>query len=234
MEVIQLNYYSIFTPKGRVGSTEKSPFYSQFQGEGSHEKRYYVLLFAFLKGLSFINQPTLTLFFVVKELIILKRCRTTYFRQARRLSNLTRDDILQSNQSDLARYNRGYQAFKSLRGSAMYYQESKKNLFATIRQFGCPTLFLTLNSNEFDWPILLKEILETELRRKVSEEEIESLSNSEKNKIVARNPVISTLHFHKRIEKMFKLMEKDFFETEEHTYHVNIYFFRIEFQQRGK
>ena len=174
------------------------------------------------------------LLFLVKELIILKRCRTTYFRQARRLSNLTRDDILQTNQSDLARYNRGYQAFKSLRGSAMYYQESKKNLFAIIRQLGCPTLFLTLNSNEFDWPILLKEILETELRRKVSEEEIESLSNSEKNKIVARNPVISTLHFHKRIEKMFKLMEKDFFETEEHTYHVNIYFFRIEFQQRGK
>ena len=170
----------------------------------------------------------------MKELIILKRCRTTYFRQARRLSNLTRDDILQTNQSDLARYNRGYQAFKSLRGSAMYYQESKKNLFAIIRQLGCPTLFLTLNSNEFDWPILLKEILETELRRKVSEEEIESLSNSEKNKIVARNPVISTLHFHKRIEKMFKLMEKDFFKTEEHTYHVNIYFFRIEFQQRGK
>jgi len=48
-----------------------------------------------------------------------------------------------------------------------------------LRQHGCPTLFLTLNSNEFDWPGLLCEILETELRRRVSDDEIDCLSNSE-------------------------------------------------------
>ena len=170
---------------------------------------------------------------LVKELILLKRCITTFYRQATRLSNLSRDDILHSDQSDITRYNRGYQVFKNVRGTAMYYEESKKNLFAILRQHGCPTLFLTLNSNEFDWPGLLKEILETELRRKVTDDEIDALSNAEKNKIIARNVVQSTLHFQRRIEKMYALMEKDFFVTDEHKYHVSMYFYRVEFQQRG-
>ena len=175
------------------------------------------------------------IFFIllVKELILLKRCISTFFRQATRLSNLTRDDVLNADQSDLTRFNRSYSVFKNIRGTSSYYEEAKKNLFAILRQHGCPTFFLTLNSNEFDWPGLLKSILETELRREVSEEEIESLSNTEKNKIISRNYVESTLHFQKRIEKMFSLMEKDFFVTDEHTYHVYLYFYRIEYQARG-
>ena len=175
------------------------------------------------------------IFFIllVKELILLKRCISTYLRQATRLSNLTRDDVLHTKNSDLVRYNRCFQVFKSLRGTASYFEESKKNLFAMLRQHGCPTLFLTLNSNEFDWPGLLREILETELRRRVSDDEIDCLSNSEKNRIIARNSVQSTVHFQKRIEKMYKLMEKDFFVTNDNVYHVHVYFYRIEYQQRG-
>ena len=100
----------------------------------------------------------------------------------------------------------------------MYYEESKKNLMALLRQNGCPSVFLTMNCNEFDWPVLLKEILETVHRRKVTEEEIESLSNSQKNKIISENVVQTTIHFQKRIEKMFTLMENDFFKGGEHNY----------------
>ena len=115
----------------------------------------------------------------------------------------------------------------------MYYEESKKNLMSLLRQNGCPSIFLTLSCAEFDWPELLKEICETVYRRKVSNEEIESLSKAEKNKLLSENVVQTSLHFHKRIEKMFLLMKDDFFDGPNKKYHVNSYFYRVEFQQRG-
>ena len=50
----------------------------------------------------------------------------------------------------------------------MYYEDSKKNIMALLRQKGCPSIFLTLSSAEFDWPELLKEIAETVYRREFS------------------------------------------------------------------
>ena len=103
------------------------------------------------------------LFFLllVKELIELKRCRQTYFRQATQLPNLTKEDVCKMEKSDISRYNRGYQVFKNMRGTVMYFENAKKNLMAKLRQDGCPSIFLTLSSAEFDWNDLLKEILET-------------------------------------------------------------------------
>ena len=126
------------------------------------------------------------LFFLllVKELIQLKRCKTTYFRQATRLPNLRKEDIQNIDRSNLSRYNRSYQVFKNMRGTSMYYEESKKNLMALLRQNGCPSVFLTLLCAEFDWPELLKEIVETVQRKRVTKEYIANLSQSEKNKII--------------------------------------------------
>ena len=115
----------------------------------------------------------------------------------------------------------------------MYYEESKKNLMALLRQQGCPSVFLTLSCAEFDWPELLKEIMETVLRKKVTKEDIEQLTPSEKNKLISDNVVQSTLHFQKRVDKMFSLMRTDFFDASKTAYHVSSYFYRIEFQQRG-
>ena len=115
----------------------------------------------------------------------------------------------------------------------MYYEQSKKNLMALLRQYGCPTIFLTLSCAEFDWPELLREILETVYRKKVSKEEIDALSDTEKNKIISENVVQSTIHFQKRINKIFTLMQKDFFKNGNEAYHVSSYFYRVEFQQRG-
>ena len=128
--------------------------------------------------------------------------KSTFRRQATRLPNLSKDDILQYDPVNLNRYNRSYEVFKNVRGTSMYYEQSKKNLMALLRQFGCPTLFLTLSCAEFDWPELLKEILETVYRRKVSQEEINQLSDVEKNKIISENVVQSTIHFKKRINSL--------------------------------
>ena len=175
------------------------------------------------------------LFFIllVKELIQLKRCKTTYYRQASRLPNMTKENIINIDRSNLSRFNRSYQVFKNMRGTSMYYEESKKNLMAHLRQNGCPSVFLTLSCAEFDWPELLKEIVETVQRQKVTDEYIEGLSKAAKNKIISENVVQSTLHFQKRIDKLFSIMQDDFFDGKEDTYHVSSYFYRIEFQQRG-
>ena len=175
------------------------------------------------------------LFFLllVKELIQLKRCKSTYFRQATRLPNLTKKDVVNVDKSNLSRYNRSFQVFKNMRGTSMYYEQSKKNLMALLRQNGCPSAFLTLSCAEFDWPELLKEIAETVYRRSFTDEEIKDLSVKQKNKLISENVVQSTLHFQKRIEKMFSLMKNDFFGDETEPFHVSSYFFRVEFQQRG-
>ena len=112
----------------------------------------------------------------------------------------------------------------------MYFEEAKKNCMALIRQNGCPSLFLTLSSAEFDWPFLLKEIAETVYRKKFTLEEIDQLSTKEKNKLLSENFVQSTLHFQKRIEKMFQLLSLDFFKVKDKIYHAASYFFLIEFQ----
>ena len=175
------------------------------------------------------------IFFIllVKELIQLKRCKTTYLRQATRLPNLSREDILNLEPSNLSRFNRSYQVFKNVRGTSMYYEESKKNLMAHLRQHGCPSIFLTLSCAEFDWPELLKEIVETVERRKVTKEYVENLPINTKNKLISENVVQSTVHFQKRIDKLFSLMKNDFFKGSSKKYQVSSYFYRVEFQQRG-
>ena len=73
----------------------------------------------------------------------------------------------------------------------MYYEESKKNLMAILRQNGCPSIFLTLSCAEFDWPELVKEIAETVYRRKFTTKQIEDLPDKEKNKLISENVVQS-------------------------------------------
>ena len=183
------------------------------------------------------RNDTIYLFFLllVKELIMLKRCKTTYLRQATKIPNLTKSDVMGIKHENLGRFNRSFEVFKNMRGTSMYYENSKKNLMALLRQNGCPSLFFTLSMAEFDWPDLLQEIIETVYRQKITKEQVQKLSSNQKNKLIAENYVQATLHFQKRIEKIFSLMKYDNFfnDSEDKKYYVSSYFYRIEFQQRG-
>ena len=171
------------------------------------------------------NTTYLIFLLLVKESIILKRCISTFLRQARRLPNLNKKTLSNLDKADLVRYNQGYKAFKKLRGSAPYYEDAKKNVMALIRQNGCPTIFLTLSCTEFDWPELLKEVAETVYRRKILIKEIEEMSDKEKRKLISENHVQTTLHFQKRVEKLFSIVGYTFFKVGEKMYHVSSYFF---------
>ena len=137
------------------------------------------------------------------------------------------------NKEDLTRYNRSYQVFKTMRGTSMYYEEAKRNVMAVLRQNGSPSLFVTLSCAEYSWDGLLREILETVWKRKVTEQEINQLTTQQRNKLISENVVQSTLHFQKRIEKELKLMTYKNFLDESSPYHVSSYFYRVEFQMRG-
>ena len=101
---------------------------------------------------------------------------------------------------------------------------------AMLRQKGCPTLFVTVSCAEYKWQELVRQILETEWNQQVSMEYVDGLSNGERNKIITENAVQSTVHFQKRIEKLFILFKyDDIFEG----FHVSDFYYRIEFQARG-
>ena len=110
----------------------------------------------------------------------------------------------------------------------MYYQDSKKKLMAMLRQKSCPSLFMTISCAEYRWKELVRQILETEWKKEVSMEYVNSLSDAERNQIISRSAVQSTVHFQKRVEKIFNLFKYDdeIFDG----YVVSDYFYRIEFQ----
>ena len=98
---------------------------------------------------------------------------------------------------------------------------------AMLRQKGCPTIFLTMSCVEYKWKELVRQILEKEWNQPVSMEYVDKLSNGERNKIITENAVQSTVHFQKRIEKIFNLLKyDDVFDG----FHVADFHYRIEFQ----
>ena len=167
---------------------------------------------------------------LVKEVVELERCKTTYLRQARMMPNLSKTEIQNIKHENLARHNRSFQVFKSLRGTSPYYEHSKKDLMACLRQRGCPTLFLTFACAEYKWNNLLKQIIEVNERRTIDLSDIDLMNSSEKNKLLSDNAVISTLHFQKRVEKLF-----NYFKNPEvfKPYFMKDYYLRVEFQARG-
>ena len=150
-------------------------------------------------------------------------------RQARKLPTMTKEDVINLDKSNLPRYNRSFQVFKTMRGTSMYYENAKKNPMSVLRQKGCPSLFMTISCAEYQWKELVRQILETEWNQEVSLEYVESLSDTQRNHIISRSAVQSTIHFDKRVQKIFNLLQfDDIFEG----FTVPDYFYRIEFQAR--
>ena len=134
---------------------------------------------------------------------------------------MTKADVINVKHENLVRYNRTFEVFKTMRGTSSYYQQSKKNLMAMLRQKGCPTLFVTMSCAEYKWKELVRQILETEWNQQVSMDYVDSLTDGERSKIITENAVQSTFHFQKRIDKLFNLFKyADIFDG----FHVSDFF----------
>ena len=126
----------------------------------------------------------------------------TFFRKATKVPKLNAATITDTNKEFLMRNNNVFTAYKTLRGTAMYYQSIKKNLMAFLRQKGCPTLFCTFSAAEFDWSELAQKIYETKEKQKCPMDFFDNQNAAWKNKLIAQNVVQSTMHFSKRTDKL--------------------------------
>ena len=116
----------------------------------------------------FRKDPSYVFFLLlVKEMVGMKGSQQTYFRKATKVNNLTAKNVQDISKENLCRYDNAYTCFKSVRGTAMYYQDAKKKLMATLRQNGAPTLFSTFSCCEFEWNELVQKTYETVHKTKV-------------------------------------------------------------------
>lgn len=78
-------------------------------------------------------------------------------RQRKRGSKaVTASDLLDNERvADLIKIDGAFSFMRNVRSSPAFWEHEKKKLFAMIRQFGNPTLFLTLTSADGRWPELL-------------------------------------------------------------------------------
>lgn len=183
----------------------------------------------------FRNDASYTFFLLlVKELTDMKRSEQTYFRKATKIPNLTAKNVSDISKEHLFRYNNAFTTFKTIRGTSMYFQDTKKKLMATLRQKGAPTLFATFSCAEFEWEELAKSIYETVTRTEISMDEIKQKPSAWKNKLISENVTQSTLHFAKRTDKIMSLLNKEgIFTHQKKKFSVDSYFYRVEFQARG-
>ena len=155
---------------------------------------------------------------LVKELVELKNCQSTYLRQARNTPGLSKQHITDMRYHNLQRYNRSFSVFKKMRGTSSFFEAAKTNLMATIRQKGAPTLFITLSSAEYQWESLIKAVYETVNRAPFTDEIKEGLTTAEKRKLITDNVCQTTVHFQKRIERVIReFMKPGFFEQSSST-----------------
>ena len=82
----------------------------------------------------FRNDPTYIFFLqLVKEMIDMRRSETTVLRKATKIPALNARNVTETNLEFLKRNNTAFSTFKTIRGTAMYYQDIKKKLNAFIR-----------------------------------------------------------------------------------------------------
>ena len=186
----------------------------------------------FREDLTYVITMTL-----IKVQVEIRRSIQTHMRQARRTPNLNKKMLMETNPEDLQRTNKTYQVFKNVRGTSMYYEDMKKKAMSTLRQLGSPTIFFTLSYAEFQNEKLFKQVLETCLNRTLTDDEIKemNLTQSERNKLIADNVVITTIHFQKRLEKVFNFLMNFPISRKnaKKKYTVANYFYRLEYQLRG-
>lgn len=117
--------------------------------------------------------------------------------------------------------------------STWYWAETKRDLFAMIRQLGKPTVFLTMSANEIGWPLLLQILYKLKNNGiEISKEATEQLHFIEKSTLINEDSVTCAIYFNKLINVIMNILQSKK-SSPFGKYRVEHYFKRIEFQHRG-
>lgn len=130
----------------------------------------------------------------------------------------------------LIQHNDGFKVLRGVRSSPAHWQGEKTKLMAQIRQFGLPTLFLTLSAADTQWPELLVA-LKLSVDKQTISEEATKLTSAERYKLIQKDPITCALHFEQRFQALKRTWQND--DGPFSKFKINHYYYRIEFQQRG-
>ena len=130
----------------------------------------------------------------------------------------------------LIQRDQGYKFLKQVRGTPAFWEKSKKDLFAMIRQLGIPTFFVTFSAADRRWSEITNAILEHLGRPQMTQEQHENMTWEEHCRIIMENPVIATIMFYNRVKSFIK----DVIRSPANPIGKIVdYYYRTEFQQRG-
>ena len=87
------------------------------------------------------------------------------------------------------------------------------------------------NSLKMKWDEIQRAILELERVGPVSQEEIDNLNSGERRENIRKNLFLAADHFNRRIKQVFSFLKTN---RSLGKYRVKDYFYRVEFQMRGK
>ena len=130
----------------------------------------------------------------------------------------------------LIKRDQGYKFLKQVRGTPAFWEKSKKDLFAMIRQLGIPTFFVTFSAADRRWSEITNAILEHLGRPKMTQEQHENMTWEEHCRIIMENPVIATIMFYNRVKSFLKDV---ILSPANPIGEIVDYYYRTEFQQRG-
>ncbi|KAJ8049090.1 ATP-dependent DNA helicase pfh1 [Holothuria leucospilota] len=124
----------------------------------------------------------------------------------------------------------GFRVFRTVRGSPPYWEKTKKELFAMIRQLGIPTWFMSFSAAETRWLHLLRILGRTVHNKEYSDAEILNMTWHEKSELIQSDPVTCARHF----DYMIRRFINDVLLSSYHPVgQIVDHFYRVEFQQRG-
>ena len=130
----------------------------------------------------------------------------------------------------LIRRDEGYRFMKQIRGTPAFWEKSKRDLFAMMRQLGIPTFFVTFSAADRRWKDIDNAILVSQGKPPMTEEQHKNMTWEQHCEIIMSNPVSAARIFDKRV----KTFIKDVIMSDANPIgKVQDYFYRTEFQQRG-
>ncbi|KAJ8048033.1 hypothetical protein HOLleu_00192 [Holothuria leucospilota] len=122
----------------------------------------------------------------------------------------------------------GFRVFRTVRGSPPYWEKTKKELFAMIRQLGIPTWFISFSAAETRW-VHLRILGRTVHNKEYSDGEMLNMTWHEKSELIQSDPVTCARHFDYMIRRFINVLLSSYHPVGE----IADHFYRVEFQQRG-
>ena len=104
---------------------------------------------------------------------------------------------------ELGNKDQGFYFMNQIRGTPVYWKRFQYEVLAMIKQFGCPTFFLTLSCADLKWKEI-PEIISKLDKLNLSKEYFESMNYFEKCELLNSNSVLLACHFQHRVETFSK------------------------------